>query len=826
MKPRGSKEHTTIAIIALAVIIIYLINQPSAEAGMRLGTTSTTSLIPVQSPTTGAAAAGQSQAAKQSPTGHDQKYLEEKWGPKVNAMILGSDKTNPSEVIEDAKKFQDKDLSRYARTKISELAAKSPSITMPGALPAINDFLDGLNPAAKNPRFNEAMANEFKGKIGQGSDFSTPSALSLKGSTITNGKVSIPLEKLSNSKVVALPDGGFMVDGVKLSESAEHLQTSESKGKRAIDAKIGGVSLKINGIDPEAGIEVSPKPAEDIGTGYSIKSKKPVNIETPAFKGTIGKDGEAGGAIADVTKSKNSLETKITGPWAANTKQFIPDQDLQMSGNGKTDFLYEPNEKPKASSTAPITIGRQSFAGKDPKGAPTEVTILFGQVSSISMKNNEAWWMNPINYAAKGLIEVTATDAKGNQALKHQGTDEGTLIGLNEYHISTATPPTINRLTVYHPDPSKTGALAIVSLQDDSHTIEFSRDKEGLKIRPSTTSNEFQAPSGVPLVLSNQGDDSSKYAHAYIKDGRYNPGQIPEAAMRPQPAVPETPTVGPAAAAEPEPEAPPAAREGAGTTRREESPSSDEDEEEGAGQEAGSARSEKKEKPKLPSIPVTDEMRNSKNGAARIYAKLLDYASKIEDPERRAEVLAKIQNGMDKTKEAYQSAPPEVKTSGLAAMQPVSALLAGAIGAAAGYAAGTVAAEQQKTTPPSSSTAYTPPAASTTPASTYSQPASPTPPAMEYTIPEARKSTLADGLVEVPLDDATKFVKYNQLQKGDVIVRDFTTQGYIDAFRHDPSSHSYKALIKPSQFPGGEISEQKMSQWLTDWGGWRVGNKR
>ena len=69
-----------------------------------------------------------------------------------------------------------------------------------------------------------------------------------------------------------------------LTESAEHLQTSENGGKRAINGKINGVALKINDIDPQSGIEVSPKPAEDTGTGYLIKSKSPSTSRHPRSK--------------------------------------------------------------------------------------------------------------------------------------------------------------------------------------------------------------------------------------------------------------------------------------------------------------------------------------------------------------------------------------------------------------------------------------------------------------------------------------------------------------------------------------------------------------
>ena len=310
---------------------------------------------------------------------------------------------------------------------------------------------------------------------------------------------------------------------------------------------------------------------------------------------------------------------------------------------------------------------------------------------------------------------------------------------------------------------------------------------------------------------------------------------MPDAHAKPQPSVPESPTLGPVAAAEPEPQAPPAARESAGTTRREEAPSSDNEEEEETGTTGlESADSQIKEKPKLPSIPVTDEMRNSKNGAARIYAKLLDYANKIEDPERRAEVLAKIQNGMGKATAAYESAPPETKSSGLAALQPVATVLAGAISAAAGFAAGSSMAAA----PSTPATGTTAPSVSSIPAATITSPAAGVagrPPTaafptattpVPYPISEPVRAAQIQGLVELPLDDAMKFVNYNQLRGGDVIVHDYTTKGYIDAFRHDASTHNYKALTNPSQFPSGTISEQKMSQWLTDWGGWRVGEKK
>jgi len=833
MGPRKSHGRLMIAMIALAVVILALINQPAAEAGMKLGASGTTTLITIKSPMTGAAASAKSE------TNYNQEYLEKTWEPKADALISGTSQADPAEVINEAKKFQDQDLARYAKTKIGELAAKSPSINRKGALIAINDLLGDLNSATKNPKLNEAMANEFQGKLSPDSDFTTPSSLSLKGNTLTNGKISIPLEKLANSKVVALQDGGFLIDGVKITESAKHLATSEQNGKRSINGNFDGVSLKINDIDPEAGIEVLPRNPEDIDEGYLIKSKKPTNIETPAFKGTLGKDGEAGGAMADAYKSNNGFETNGKRPWKSNTKQFLPDQDLSMSGQGKTSFRYENNQAPEVtSSESGIIIGKQTFTGKTADGTATETKIKFGQVHHDQLGNNEAWWLGPTKYTARGLLEVKTLDNNGNQALKHQGSDENTVIRL--YQLPGTQP--YDYLTVYNTDPKKTGQLAIVHFQDDENNVKFTRDSEGLKITPSSKAGVFKTPFGNPLELSNQGEDSSKYTHAYLKDNKFTPGRLPDTSNQPPSMSTPGPTVGPAASAAPEPEAPPAATESAAETRRESGPSPAEPDEEGEeGQETTGPTTSSiapKEKPKLPSIPVTDEMRNSKNGAARIYSKLLDYANKIEDPERRAEVLAKIQNGMGKVTAAYESAPPETKSSGLTALQPVASVLSGAINAVARVTGGSQAASTPTavaTTPAVAPIASAPVSTPAAGGQLAASPIAPSPtlsantaqiPDSTFSIPEPVRAAQIQGLVEVPFEDATKFVKYNQLQPGDVIVHDYNTQGYIDAFRYESSSRSYKALINPKQFSGGAITEQKMSQWLKDWGGWRVGEKK
>lgn len=822
MNARRSSEKMAIVTAAIAILILSLINQPASGAA-------------AASTGTSAAQAPQSQA-------HNQDYLEKTWEPKVDAIIKGSDKTNPVDLINEAAKFKDEGPARYAKTKISELAAKSPSITSKGTLHAINALLGDLNAATKNPKINEAMANEFNGKIGTGSNFMTPSLLSIKGDTLTNGRVSIPLEKLSNSKVEALPEGGFMIDGVKISESAEYLQTSEQKGKRTIEGRFKGASLKIKDINPESGIEIAQG-----SNGHKITTKMPADIETPSFKGTIGSDGPAGGAVIESSKSADSWTTIINGAWKTSTSEYMPggkkNIDLQMSGEGTTTFkiALRGEESEASSSMNGIRIGLQTFTGKQSKDGPNlPVTIKFGQVSDESIANNQAWWDGPTHYAARGTLEVLAADKDGQQALKHTGADAGTLITFQKYQDAGTGGRPIDSLIVTNKQTSLRGPLAYAYFQTDDQNVKFSREDDGLKIIPSEKNAEFKAPFGNTLVIGNAGEDSSKDAGAYIQGGKFvlgNPSQLRQDIRQGPAAGTGGPTVSAPWNAEPEPEAPTPVTDGAEAARRENPPSTDEEDGEEIAHAAAST-GETKEKPKLPSIPVTDEMRNSKNGAARIYAKLLDYASKIEDPERRAEALAKIQNGMNKVTAAYESAPPEVKSGGLAALQPVATVMAGAISAAAGFAAGSAIAAAPSTPTPAPSIAPIAAAPTVSPgagtaggqqatnpiaSSTIPPPSAAQSPSPANPLPEPVRAAQIQGLVEVPFESATKFVKYNQLQEGDVIVRGFDTKGYIDAFRYDPPSRSYRALTNPIQFPGGAISEQQMSQWLTEYTGWRVG---